>query len=94
MAKSNGASIIDCFATLEDPRIERSKRHKLLGHHNHRHLRYHLRRRFMGAYRNTLSQRWVSFVGPLSRPFGKGDRRRFTAIPSGLILPQSPGYGR
>ena len=30
MAKSNGASIIDCFATLEDPRIERSKRHKLL----------------------------------------------------------------
>ena len=30
MAKSKGASIIDCFATLEDPRIERSKRHKLL----------------------------------------------------------------
>ena len=30
MAKSNGASIIDCFATLEDPRIELSKRHKLL----------------------------------------------------------------
>ena len=30
MTKSRVASIIDCFATLEDPRIERSKRHKLL----------------------------------------------------------------
>ena len=30
MAKSKGASIIDRFATLEDPTVERSKRHKLL----------------------------------------------------------------
>ena len=30
MTKSQGASIIECFAALEDPRVERSKRHKLL----------------------------------------------------------------
>ena len=30
MVGQEGASILDCFATLEDPRIERSKRHKLL----------------------------------------------------------------
>ena len=28
--KSKGASIIDCFVALEDPRVERTKRHKLL----------------------------------------------------------------
>ena len=30
MDERKGATIIDCFAGLEDPRIERSKRHKLL----------------------------------------------------------------
>ena len=30
MVRQGGASILDCFAALEDPRIERSKRHKLL----------------------------------------------------------------
>ena len=30
MMKGEGASIMACFASLEDPRIERSKRHKLL----------------------------------------------------------------
>ena len=30
MVRQGGASIPDCFATLEDPRIERTKRHKLL----------------------------------------------------------------
>ena len=30
MVRQGGASILDCFATLEDPRIERTKRHKLL----------------------------------------------------------------
>ena len=30
MAKGEGPTILDCFASLEDPRIERSKRHKLL----------------------------------------------------------------
>ena len=30
MVRQEGASILDCFATLEDPRIERSRRHKLL----------------------------------------------------------------
>ena len=29
MVRQEGASIPGCFATLEDPRIERSKRHKL-----------------------------------------------------------------
>ena len=28
--KSKRASIIDCFVSLEDPRVERTKRHKLL----------------------------------------------------------------
>ena len=30
MDERRGATIIDCFDGLEDPRIERSKRHKLL----------------------------------------------------------------
>ena len=30
MGGMKGASIIDCFAGLEDPRIERSKLHKLM----------------------------------------------------------------
>ena len=30
MAKGEGPTILDCFASLEDPRVERSKRHKLL----------------------------------------------------------------
>ena len=30
MGKSNGVSIIHCFDALKDPRVERSKRHKLL----------------------------------------------------------------
>ena len=30
MAKGEGPTVLDCFASLEDPRIERSKRHKLL----------------------------------------------------------------
>ena len=30
MVRGEGPSILDCFASLEDPRIERSKRHKLL----------------------------------------------------------------
>ena len=30
MDERKGATIIDCFDGLEDPRIERSKRHKLL----------------------------------------------------------------
>ena len=30
MEESKGASIIDCFAALEDPRVERTRRHKLL----------------------------------------------------------------
>ena len=30
MVRQGGASILDCFATLEDPRIERTKRRKLL----------------------------------------------------------------
>ena len=30
MAKGEGPTILDCFASLEDPGVERSKRHKLL----------------------------------------------------------------
>ncbi len=30
MSRLQSASIMDCFEALEDPRIDRSKRHKLL----------------------------------------------------------------
>ena len=47
MREGKGASIMDYFGTLEDPRIDRCKRRQLVGHHCH----CHLRRRLLGLHR-------------------------------------------
>ena len=39
MAQAPKATILDHFAELDDPRVERTRHHKLPGH---RHLRHHL----------------------------------------------------
>ena len=48
MAESHHVSILDHFADLDDPRVERTRRHKLVDIIAIA-MRHHLRGRFLGA---------------------------------------------
>ena len=49
MAASPGSTITEHFATLTDPRVERTKEHQLLDHPHHCLVRDHQRRRRVGG---------------------------------------------
>ena len=83
MREGKGASIMDYFETLEDPRIDRCKRRQLVGHHCH----CHLRGRLLGLHR-IVRQEQAGMVPDLPgtaprHPVPRHLRRR--------LLPAGPG---
>ena len=89
MREGKGASIMDYFGTLEDPRIDRCKRRQLVGHHSHCHLRRHLRRRLLGLHR-IVRQEQAGMVPDLPgtaprHPVPRHLRRRLLPVGPGAV---------